>query len=76
MPLSRHLKRSILQNPFGFYVRIQFRIDEEAYGRLLADVRQLVEETRDDAVIDKEVLDAIWSDIRVVEGMVGPMERS
>ena len=76
MPLSRHLKRSILQNPFGFYVRMQFRIDEDAYHRLLADVRQLVDETRDDTEIDKEVLLAIWSDIRVVEGMMGSLERA
>jgi hypothetical protein len=75
MPLSRELKQSILQNPFWFHLRMHDRVDRGAYQRLLADVRRLVEETHDDRELDKEVVQAIWTDIRVAEGTAERMRR-
>lgn len=76
MPLSRELKQSILQSPLSYYLRMNDRVDRKAYQRVLADVRRLVEETRDDRELDKEVLQAIWTDIRVAEGTAARMRRS
>jgi hypothetical protein len=75
MPLSRELKQSILRNPFWFHLRMHNRVDRAAYQRLLADVRRLVVETRDDRELDKEVLQAIWTDIRVAEGTAERLRR-
>ena len=75
MPLSPELKRSILQNPFQWRLRIDVTVDREAYQRLRDDVRRLAGETRDDRQIDKEVLQAIWGDIRVAEGTAALLRR-
>ena len=73
MPLSRALKRRILQNPFSWYLRNDFRVDRNAYECLIDDMHRLVGEIREDRDLDKEVLQAIWADIRVAEGAAARM---
>ena len=75
MPLSRELKQRILQNPFWFHLRMDNRVDRDAYAQLLTDFRSLVEKTRNDREMDKEILQAIWTDIRVAEGTAERMRR-
>jgi hypothetical protein len=59
MPVSRELKRRILQSRFCYDLRMKVEVNCSAFEQLRGDVRRLAIETLADRELDKEALQAI-----------------